>query len=91
MFDRWLLKQLKSWLLSQNEKATPPSFFGWILANQHTFSIINNQLILKFTKQLHKQLIFSANLKVNKNSQHFQLVKQANRQQQQPIAKPQNF
>jgi len=28
LFGKWLLKQLKSWLLSQNEKAAPASFLG---------------------------------------------------------------
>ena len=39
--------------------------------------LINSQHpILKFIKHLRKQLNFSASLKTNKNSQHFQLVKQ---------------
>jgi hypothetical protein len=59
VFGRWFLKQLKSWLLSQNEKAAPTSFLSWLLACWPTFSLINIQPpIFRFTKHLYKQLAF---------------------------------
>ena len=59
VFGYWLFGWLKSWLLSQNEKAAWSSFLDWLLACWPTNSLINSQqptATLNFAKHFCKQL-----------------------------------